>query len=237
MTFGDNDERLGYLGQAIIQSPAVTADGWLRKDKRNFSTDEQIGLRTFQITDLHEFGLFPTDYKLVSSGRKSEIHKPAEIRTLMASGPFHMLPGDTVHFAIGLIFAKPAFPHDTSKRGNIEDMEELIEKTIAARNWYNFEKELPRDTSKILSEEHSFFVSPSPVTSLSLVNFFLKENSPVTVEIYTNLGERAAKIYDGEGRKGENKISMEVGALASGNYFLALTANAERKIFPLIILR
>ena len=45
---GETNQGFGYLGFNFLESPAVDVDGFLRKDKKQFSVSEQLGLRTFR---------------------------------------------------------------------------------------------------------------------------------------------------------------------------------------------
>lgn len=138
-TNGDRGEAgrgFGYLGFNFLESPAIDADKFLRKDKRQFDVSEQLGLQTMRNWPINEDPLENEDrYNFISSQRRDGDLGPGDRRLMMATGPFHMRPGDTARIVVGIIMARTKSGGDAT--GTVEDMEELINKVKFAQGVYD----------------------------------------------------------------------------------------------------
>jgi hypothetical protein len=68
-------------------------------------------------------------------------------------------------------------------------------------------------------------VVPHPVHTRSRVAFALDRSAPVTIRMYDVGGRPVATLLDGSPRPaGESAVEIDAGALASGVYFLRITA-------------
>jgi len=156
-TNGDQGEQgngFGYLGFKFLESPAVDNQGWVRKDKRSYTVDEQLGLKTFRNWNIADD---PNDddqrYNFLSSRRTDGDDGPGDKRFMMATGPFNIRPGDTVRVVVGMILAAPAVKSEAD--GSKEDVQGLIAKADFAQQVYdnNFRAPSPPDRSVILNWE------------------------------------------------------------------------------------
>lgn len=135
-TQGEGNRGFGYLGFNFLESPAVDADGFIRKDKKQFPVTEQLGLRTFKNWSIQEDALESEDrYNFMSTGNKDPDNGPGDRRMLMATGPFNMLPGDTARIVVGLILASTSSGKDAT--GTPEDTKEIQRKVEFAQFVYN----------------------------------------------------------------------------------------------------
>lgn len=133
---GEANRGFGYLGFNFLESPAVDADGFIRKDKKQFPVTEQLGLRTFKNWAIQEDALESEDrYNFLSSGNRDPDNGPGDRRMLMATGPFNMLPGDTARIVVGLILASTSSGKDAT--GTPEDTREIQRKVEFAQFVYN----------------------------------------------------------------------------------------------------
>jgi len=70
-------------------------------------------------------------------------------------------------------------------------------------------------------------IYPNPVTNSVNVEFTLKINSQVNLQLYDELGKLVKRIKKDNYKIGKNKIQIEIGDLKSGIYFLSLSIEGE----------
>lgn len=177
-TFGEQGRGFGYLGFDFLESPAVypyfvydtifksTGEiekievravgdtpamiGKIRKDKRFYDNSEQLGLQTFRNWPIAEDPLTnERRYDFVSAKLKDGQGEPGDKRFMMASGPFDVVPGDSVRTVVGIILAKTSKGGDAD--GSIEDMRDLIRIDSFAQIVYdnNFKAPRPPDAARV----------------------------------------------------------------------------------------
>lgn len=138
-TNGDRGEAgrgFGYLGFNFLESPAVDANGFIRKDKRKYPVSEQLGLRTMRNWPIqYDPQLNEERYNFMSSGQRDGDDGPGDRRMLMCTGPFNVRPGDSARIVVGIIMGATATGNDAT--GTAEDMAELIRKVRFAQSVYD----------------------------------------------------------------------------------------------------
>lgn len=138
-TNGDRQEAgqgFGYLGFNFLESPAVDADKFIRHDSSKFSVGSQLGLQTMRNWPITEDALENEDrYNFMSSQRRDGDLGPGDRRLMMATGPFHMRPGDSARIVVGIVLATTFKGGDAD--GTVEDMAELIRKVQFAQFVYD----------------------------------------------------------------------------------------------------
>jgi photosystem II stability/assembly factor-like uncharacterized protein len=72
-------------------------------------------------------------------------------------------------------------------------------------------------------------IYPNPVTHAVNVEFTLKTNSQVNLQLYDELGKLVKRVKKDNYTIGNNKIQLEIGNLKSGIYFVSL--NVDDKVF------
>lgn len=97
----------GYIGFDFLESPAVDANGFIRKDKRVYTEPEQVGLQVFQNWPIEEDPqTVEARYDFISDHTQRDVDNgPGDRRFLMSTGPFNMAPGDTARVVVGIMFA------------------------------------------------------------------------------------------------------------------------------------
>lgn len=126
------------------------APQFVRKDKVVFSNEEQLGLVTFRNWPIEDDKQEDDDrYNFMITGQRDGDDAPGDKRFLMATGPFHMRPSDTVRVVVGIILANSAKGVDAD--GTCEDMQELERKNKFAQEVYdnNFRAPTPPDRTII----------------------------------------------------------------------------------------
>ncbi len=141
---GEAGRGFGYLGFNFLESPAVDADGFIRKDKRKFVVAEQLGLVTVQDWPIDvDRRTNEERYDFLSERRKEPVAStPGDRRLLMATGPFNMIPGDSARIVLGVILAATGKGGDAD--GTPEDFVEIIRKVRFAQSVYDNNFNAPR---------------------------------------------------------------------------------------------
>ncbi|MES2767043.1 MAG: hypothetical protein V4642_14305 [Bacteroidota bacterium] len=147
----------GYIGFDFLESPAVDASSNIRRDKKVFETNEQLGLHTFRNWTIANDPLSSDlRYSFMSTGNRDGDDGPGDKRFLMSTGPFTMQPGDTARVVVGLIMASAATDQGTKSAptGTVEDMAELVRKDNFAQSVYdnNFKAPKPPDAPRLTWE-------------------------------------------------------------------------------------
>jgi len=125
--------------------------GYLRKDKRFYKNKEQLGLQTFRNWPIAEDKSGDDErYNYMASRARDGDDGAGDKRFLMATGPFHMLPKDTVRVVVGLLCAKPAVRDEAD--GSTEDLETLVALDKFAQTVYddNFRAPSPPDQARFM---------------------------------------------------------------------------------------
>jgi hypothetical protein len=125
---------------------------YIRRDKRYYDNDEQIGLKTFRNWPISEDKSGDDErYNYISSGIRDGDNGAGDKRFLMATGPFNMLPGDTVRVVVAMMCAKPSIREEAD--GSTEDVKALVKLDKFAQSVYddNFRAPMPPCPSKIYS--------------------------------------------------------------------------------------
>ncbi|MDZ4744593.1 MAG: hypothetical protein SGJ05_01175 [bacterium] len=142
-TVGEAGRNFGYLGFNFLESPAVDGNSFIRNDKKKFPVTEQLGLRTMQNWPIAVDPPENTErYDFMAAGDRDGDDAAGDRRLLMATGPFHMRPGDSARIVVGVILASTATGQDAT--GTNDDMSELIRKVRFAQTVYNTNFVAPR---------------------------------------------------------------------------------------------
>jgi hypothetical protein len=127
-----------------VRSTVFDITGYLRRDKKFYANEEQLGLRTFRNWPISEDKSGDDErYNYMSSRARDGDNGPGDKRFLMATGPFNMLPGDTVRVVVGIMLAKPHIREEAD--GSVEDVTKLIAIDKFAQQVYddNFRAPMP----------------------------------------------------------------------------------------------
>ncbi|MFC2130892.1 hypothetical protein ACFLSQ_05615 [Bacteroidota bacterium] len=122
-----------------------------RKDRKWYKNEYQLGLRTFKRWPIAEDIL--EDEARYNNLSANDIEfgegEAGDYRFLMATGPFNLMPGDTMRTVVGMILANAAAYDDAD--GSTEDLVELVRKDIFAQKVYdnNFQAPIPPEKSLI----------------------------------------------------------------------------------------
>ena len=134
-------------------SPNGTS-GFVRKDKRIYYPKEQLGLVTMRNWNIQDDPQQDDErYNVLSSGLKDGDLGAGDKRFMMATGPFHFRPRDTVRTIVAIILANPAVYEEAD--GSKEDLANLVAKADFAQDVYddNFRAPKPPERTIITNWE------------------------------------------------------------------------------------
>ncbi|MER3328001.1 MAG: hypothetical protein RIF34_00370, partial [Candidatus Kapaibacterium sp.] len=123
---------------------------FLRKDSAFYDNSNQLGLVTFKNWNSREdIAEDVARYNYLSEGVTDVDFGPGDKRFMMATGAFHMRPGDTSRTVVCIMIATPSKTGDAD--GTIEDRQGLRSLDIFAQEVYdnNFRAPRPPDAARI----------------------------------------------------------------------------------------
>jgi hypothetical protein len=223
-TMGDEGKGLGVIAVSLLESPAIDVSHSLRKDKKSFTFTEQLGLKTFKNWTIDGEGFGDSRYYELSRGVIDGNTGAADKRMLLATGPFHMMPGDTTYLTVAFTFAK----RDTAN----ENYAKLIQKIEAVRDtlFKNGGREVPEP-----EPGRSVVIYHNSAEATLYLSLLKTEN--VKVELYNVLGQRVREVFNGELSAQNHAIPFSTAMLPSGAYYCAIFKNGDVEMVPVRIAR
>ena len=67
---------------------------------------------------------------------------------------------------------------------------------------------------------------PNPFNPTTMINYSIKNNSKVVVDIYNTLGQKVVELFSGTLNKGKHSVSWNASGFSSGTYFARFTATS-----------
>lgn len=129
------DQGFGYMGADFLESPAIDANGFIRKDKEVFENSEQLGLHALRNWVIDIDPRTPQErYDFMATEVRDPDNGAGDKRFLMSTGPFNMLPGDTARVVIGYLIA-PA--KSSAPDGSWDDWDSLRTLDLFAQKVYD----------------------------------------------------------------------------------------------------
>jgi len=119
---------------------------YLRKTKRVYPVEEQLGLVTFQNWSIQDDKTQDEErYEFMADANPAIDTGPGDKRYLMATGPYNMLPRDTARVVVGVILARTGKGGEAAGMNDCDDLKELETLDIFAQSVYdnNFKSPLP----------------------------------------------------------------------------------------------
>lgn len=151
--YAEKGRGFGYLGMAMLETPAVDNTGTLRYDKKIFPVSEQLGMKSFKNWEIaNDISDDSKRYDFISTSDKVEKNKlEADIRFLASTGPFNMKPLDSTKIVTVFIYANNAKSGDILVGNDTTESAELIRKTEFAYTVYynNFEAPQPPERANL----------------------------------------------------------------------------------------
>ena len=241
--YGEDD--FGYMGFSYIMSPAVDEQGFVLGNHVISDPSNQLGLVTFHdwqiMEDVKETA---HRYNFISSGVIDSGGVRGDRRIMISTGPFNMRPGDTTKVALLINFALPSGggthdPNDKIRTADSTELTALINNANQATEKFYTDIMTPVSVEETINYSGNNIISktfPNPATDYISVEFNLKTPTFPKFEIINILGETVAKINKAFAA-GTNRINIDTKSLASGSYYLKITAGSSQEINLISIVR
>jgi hypothetical protein len=78
---------------------------------------------------------------------------------------------------------------------------------------------------------------PNPFNASTNIEFELKGNAPIRLEIFNIHGERVSTLAEGVHSAGKHTVTWDASGMASGIYFYRLTANGRAETRPMVMIK
>jgi hypothetical protein len=241
---GEGGHEFGYMGITVLQSPAVDANGFLRTDKLLFEPKEQLGLVTFKSWRIEDDILADNERYDYISNKDIDIQQIAgDIRTILATGPFHLRPNDKARIAFALNFALPAKGGEAD--GTFEDITGFIEKvkgsddeklqdaennSLVGKIKQVYKEYYSSIASKVIqSESYQNFgkVYPNPASEYIVFDYNLSTDTPLKIVLVDELGRDIVVLFNNHRISGNYHHFFDLNKLnlANGTYFIRTESN------------
>ena len=238
----ENMVEFGALAQVLLEAPAVNAQGFIDNS-----------LRASLIRE-HEIGAFPSwtlesdprttseRYDFMSEGGRTGETPAGDVRTLLASKKFSMMPGDTAHFAMAYSIVAPVVGRTRGEglpalqnAGPTLDVRTLIAALVS-----DFEDGVFNSQSSAAVRDDAMYLSalsarPNPASDASTVEFSMESRGDVTVSVVNALGERVETTALGELDPGAHRVRIDTRALPVGSYLVVVDAGGARRTMMLTV--
>ncbi|MBS4028058.1 MAG: S8 family serine peptidase [Ignavibacteriales bacterium] len=196
---------------------------------------EYIGMRALDsaagcraLVNAAGIGLTRADkFNWVSQGFVTTTAGPADIHTVISSGPYNIDAGSTQTVAFAIVAGDSSLVNVQENSDAAKVKWEQIRSTLDVNDGNN---SLPSQFALLNNYPNPF----NPTTTLS---FVISHSSLVSVKVYDVLGREVATLLNNEWAKaGKHEIEFDASALTSGVYFYQLRAGnfSETKKFVLM---
>jgi hypothetical protein len=220
---GELGKGFGYIGNSLLESPAVDQNGYIRKDKSFYTPAEQLGLKTLKLFPLEsDTIIFNHLYDNLSSDNKSFMIENDDIRVLLATGPFHLNPNDTAICAFMINFANTVSGGEAD--GSTNDVGNLITNVRSGRDLY-YNKHLitkVEDDSQIPGKFAINKLYPNPADNNINTEIKIPNDGIARIDILDLIGNRVGS-YNVLCQGGINSFSINTMNFSSGTYFLKIS--------------
>ena len=228
------ESNFGYLGVSLLMTPAVDDNNYVRKDLSFYTPDDQIGLRTCKFFSIEEDNqILDNLYDKISEDSFDTKTTPGDVRMLLGSGPYNLLPNDTVKVAVMLNFADAKSGADAD--GTAADMENLINEVKKGRALF-YDQGMTTVENNYASNLSVNYIFPNPAEDESTIEIIMPEAGNAEVKIIDILGDQivAGKYYL---QSGLNRILLNTEGLGSGNYYVILNYSGSSVMSKLCVIK
>jgi hypothetical protein len=225
-TYSDGRKH-GTLLQTLLETPAVERSressrfNFIRHDRMEYALVEEIGATTFQrwsptYTDTDP----PTHadrYNFMAARERDTDERQRNVATLLATGPFNMLPGDTARYVIALTVL-PDLKQPPG--GVIPEIEEAAENVLAL-----YRGTMVSRVRHGRGDAEAFSIGavlPNPATGRATVALRLPHRATARIELVDMLGRVVLTRESGMLESGERTIGIDFAGIAPGVYLLSV---------------
>lgn len=202
-----------------VTTAAITTSDYSFYAIHNGGTDGGFGVNDGNgFTDAEKWMSLSNGIAKLSAG-------PADISHVIGSGPFNLLPGDTIDvgFVIGAGF----------------NLEELIAIVETARLKYPqlIATNVGNDLIPLPVEFRLLQNFPNPFNPETIISWQMPDQNHVTLKVYDVLGNEVAVLVNEEKSGGIYETRFDASGLSSGIYFYRLQAGSFSQVNKMILIK
>jgi subtilisin family serine protease len=139
----------------------------------------------------------------------------------VSSGPFNLVPGDSVEVAFALIAG--------------DNLSDIQASANAAQTRYN-DLFAPTAIVSKINPETMLSLYPNPSKDVVSLNFNLLKSATTQIEIYTLTGQKVFELVK-DFSAGMNQEKIDISNLSSGQYFVKLTTHQQSSVIQLNVVK
>ncbi len=253
----EGGKEYGVIGFAFVETPIVNAGKVISPDDSialggygdgSLYPTHQLGLRTFRTWTINNDPQGDgARYSFISSGLQDHGTLKGDLRALLSTGPFDLLPGAaaTITLAVGIVR-----PSMTDRQKNIDSLISLI---AHAHRFFASKESIPGNpqatiirnfggspdqavSSKNRVSNIDLKVYPNPSSSLGILQYTLKEYSTISIAIYNESGQKSIQpLLEKKVAAGKHEVPLDLSMLPSGQYTCVVTCNGEPNAIPIVL--
>ncbi|TAL70854.1 MAG: T9SS type A sorting domain-containing protein [Bacteroidetes bacterium] len=221
----------GIMGFSYLMTPAVDNDYFLRKDKKVYLPSEQLGLKSYKNWRIEEDGFEDEqNYARISSNKVDTTEEKGDMRLLFSTGPFNMLPGDTLKVALSILFAIPDSVIGIQKFTTTKpDFTKLVNLARYTQNFF-YNNLILGINDENHSPENHYLLYPNPASDI--INILSNNSLNIDkIELYNLIGEKIIEKSDIYSQQ----YKLNTRSFQNGTYYLRIKSgiNTETKLLQI----
>lgn len=158
---------------------------------------------------------------------------PADMRFLLSSGPFDLMPDSTTAVVFAVMLANWFGIYETPDTALV-----LVDRH--AQNYYNMYWYLYTGVEEFSQKEKrpiQLFVQPNPTTHHVSITYSSCASSNVSLKLYDILGRLQRDIFQGYQPAGTYTLNVTTEGISQGMYFLVFETPERKQSVPIVIVR
>lgn len=215
----------GTLLMTLLESPAIESDsdsprhGYIRHDKRDYDSTEQVGVSSFR-------SWTPTNtvdrtagerYRFMATSDLDAGIGPLDVRALLVAGRFDMLPGDTARFAIAFTVLADVGDFSGGSDDRIETAAERVIALYRAGSTSSVPMRSAPSSGLSISGLH-----PNPASSHLAVDLSLHLPAATSIRVVDALGQVVLAHEPRMMDAGEQRVGLDLSGVAPGVYMIVV---------------
>jgi len=232
--FGELGNNFGYMAIAHLETPAVNNDviKSIKYSNQAAPLAEQIGTTSVRyFTNNDAFNLDNERYDFISSAKKDSAKLNAEIKVLIGTGPFTILPGQTARITYCITIVKPTSGKEAT--GNEEDLPAIKDAILSNKQNYLNNLLTSVEDNNVAN---NWTLSPNPITDQFNLQYTSEFGGEIKVSLFNLTGVKIADLQTGMANLGVNNFNFNISnlGLAAGVYSIRID-NSKSTISQMIV--
>lgn len=236
------------LAQILLESPAIDANGFVDNSLR-YGQINQHEIHTWRNWTLAmDPKTAPERYEFMLGPSQDGDNGAGDKRTMLATRPFNMAPGDTAHFSMAYAVLPSPFgmAHGDDKSSallsagpnDVPSLDELIESLVDDYRVGMFRPNVsPSGVDDEAAMVTALSIAPNPAQGAASVAFATGSAGDVDLNVLNAMGERVAAKSLGYLSAGSHRTTIDLGDFASGTYLVVIDAAGARRTTLMTVAR